>query len=96
MSPELSPVARFIQLRNPHPIGIRIHMLCHNIHSYLAQIEIGANSRCGRNSRSCQNFLYYFFRQLSGSEPISVQILSHIHKHLVDRIHMDILRSHIF
>ena len=70
-------------------------MLCHNIHSDLAEIEIGADPGGRRNAGLLQDILYHLACQISGTHAISAQIGSHIHHDLINGVDMNILRGDI-
>ena len=47
MCPELLPIAHFIKIRYPDAVFIGRHMLCDDVHCYLAQVQICSDT-CGR------------------------------------------------
>ena len=94
--PKQLPVAHLIKLRDARPALIRLHMLRHDIHRNLAQIEICADSRCGCDSGRLIHILYHRLRKLPRCHMICVQIPRHIDKYLIHRIYLHILRRHIF
>ena len=96
MGPENLPVRHFIQRPDPHSVFIRRNMLRHNVHGDFAEIEIRADSRSGGDSRILKYIQDHFPRQLFRCHLICFQIMSGVDKHLINRIHMDILRRNIF
>ena len=96
VAPQKPAVAHLVQLCNPHSELVRRQMLGYDIHSNLGKIQISADSRRGRNTRSLQHIPHYLRRQLPCRYLVGIQIMRRIYKHLVNRIHMNILRRHIF
>ena len=96
MIPQKTAVAHFVQAGDSGAIGIRLGFLGQNIHSHLAQVQIRTQTGGGGDTGS----LVYVpddptnkgFR-IHGCRP---QIGRHIQKHLVNGVHMDILRGDIF
>ena len=93
--PEQSAVTHLVQFCNAHTISIRLYMFCHNIERHFAQIEIGSDPGGCRDARLSKDILYHFRRKFSRCHVVCPQIMCDIHKHLVDRIDMNILRRHI-
>ena len=96
MRPKLLTVAHFVKLRNADAVFVRLHVLRHNVHSDLAEIEIAANARRGCDARGVQDVRDHNLCQLTGGHAVSLQIVRHIHHHLVDGIDMDVLRGDVF
>ena len=96
MRPQQSSIFSFIQTRNPHAVSVRRNMLRHNIHGNLAEIQIRADPRRRRDARHLQHIPDDLSRKLLRRHLIRVQIMRHIHKHLVNRVHMHIFRCHVF
>ncbi len=71
-------------------------MLCYNIHSNFAEIEIGADSGCCCDAGGAQDVLDDSHGQLPRCTAVGMQIPGHIHKDLVNRINMDILGCNVF
>ena len=70
-------------------------MLCHNIHGYLAQIQIGTNAAGCRDTGILKDIVYHLRRKLPCRHMISAKIVCHIHKNLIYRVNTDILRCDI-
>ena len=70
-------------------------MLCHNIHGYLAQIQIGTNAAGCRDTGILKDIVYHLRRKLPCRHVISAKIVCHIHKNLIYRVNTDILRCDI-
>lgn len=96
MRPQQSSIFSFIQTRNPHAVPVRRNMFRHNVHGNLAEIQIRADPRRRRDSRRLQHIPDDLSRKFLRRHLIRVQIMRHIHKHLVNRVHMHILRCHVF
>ncbi len=93
--PQEPAVTHLIQLRDAHPVLVRLNMLRLNIHGNLAQVKVAANPRRGRDSCLHQHIPYDGHGQLLRSHLIGGQIMGHIQKHFVNGIHMDVLRRNI-
>ena len=94
--PKLLTVAHFVKLRNADAIFVRLDVLCHNVHSDLAEIEVAADACRGCDARGVQDVRDHNLCQLTGGHVVSLQIARHIHHHLVDGIDMDVLRGDVF
>ena len=94
--PKLLTVAHFVKLRNADAIFVRLHMLRHNVHSDLAEIEIAADARRGRDARGAQHIEDHGLRQLAGGHMIRLEVAGHIHHHLVDGVDVDVLGRDVF
>ena len=71
-------------------------MLCHDIHSYLAQVQIRADTCCSGNACSFQHVPYHGHSKLTSRHAVGAEIGRSVDKHLVHGVDMDILLSHIF
>ena len=94
--PQKPAVAPLVQRGDPHSIFIRRNVFGYNVHSHLAQIQIGSDSSRRRDSYSLLHVQDHFPGQFFCSHAVSGQIVGHIHHHLVDRIHVDVLRGNVF
>ena len=94
--PQQAAVGHLVQLCDPRPVLVRLNVLGHDIHGHLAQIQVRADSRRGRNPGCLEHILHHLCRQLAGCEAVGAQIGGHIHKHLVDGIDVDILGCNVF
>ena len=96
MVPQRTPVRSFIQFGNTHSILIRRDMLCSDIHSDLAEIQVGPDSGRGCDPGQIQYVQYHCPGQFPGSHPVSAQIGCDIDKHFVNGIDVDVLRGNVF
>ena len=96
MAPEQFPVFHFIQIRDPHAVLIRRHMLGHNVHGDFRQVHIGADPGRRRDSGGLKHIADHGLRQLPRRLAVCLQISRHIHEHLINGIDMDILRTDVF
>ena len=71
------------------------NMLCHDVHSDLAEVHVGADACRGRDARGGQNVQNDFHGELAGCKFVGAEVVGCIDEHLVDGIDMDILRRHI-
>ena len=93
--PQLAPIRHLVEFGNTHAVLISRHLLRHNIHRHLAEIHIGADASRSRDARLFQHVAYHRHSQFVGRHLVSTKIGRDIHKHLVDAIDMDILRSNV-
>ena len=66
-------------------------MFCADVHGHLAQIEVCADARRGRNACGAQHVKDHPHGQLARGKAVCGQIVRHIHHHLVDGIDVYIL-----
>ena len=96
MVPKLFPVRHLVYLRNANPVLVRRDMLCHYVHGYLAEIQVCADTCCCRNARILKHITDNGSCKLVSRHLVCAEIGRYIHKHLVDRIYVNILWSNIF
>ena len=94
--PEFATIRHFIQFGDTHTILVCRHLLSHNIHRHLTEIHVRTDACCCRDACLFQHIADHLHRQFMGRHLISTQVGRHIHDHLVNRIHMDILRGNVF
>ena len=92
VGPKFFPIAYFVQFRNAYAVLIRRHMFGFNIHGNFRQIEIRADSRRCRYARFLQHIANHLHSQLMGCNFTHSQIGRHINKHLINAVHMNVLR----
>ena len=95
MIPQLLAVTLLIEQGNAHAVLVRRNMLGLYIHGDFAQIEIGADACRGGNTGGLQYLANQLHGEFPGGKTVGAQIGSGINKHLVDGVHMDVLRRHI-
>ena len=93
--PQLMPIRHFIQFCDAYTVFVGRHLFGHNIHRHLAEIHIRTNASRSSNARLTQHVANHLHRQLMGSQFICAKISRHIHNHLIDGIHMDVLWCYI-
>ena len=64
--PQESPIGHLRQFGDAHALAVGRHMLCHNIHGDLAEIEVGADTGSGCDAGGFQHIQNYFHGQLPG------------------------------
>ena len=94
--PEFATIRHFIQFGNTHTILVSRHLLGHYIHRHLTKIHVRTDACRCRDARLFQYIADHLHRQLMCRHLISSQVGRHIHDHLVNRIHMNILRGNVF
>ena len=94
--PQKVAVAHLVELRNPRAAPIRFDMFCHDVHRHFAQIEVGADAGGCGNAGAQKHIQQDGGCQLLRSHAVGFQIAGHVHEDLVDGVHMDILRRHVF
>ena len=94
--PELPAVAHFVKLRDADAVFIRRNVLCHDVHGDLAEVEVCADARRGRDACGAQHIEDHSLRQLAGRHVVGLKIAGHVHHHLVDGVDVDILGRDVF
>ena len=94
--PQELPVGHLVQLCNADPLPVRLHMLGHNVHSHLAQVQVGAHPGGGRDAGMVQHLTNQHFRKAPAVHIVDFQIGGGVDEYLVNGIDMDILRRHEF
>ena len=96
MRPELAAEFHFVQLRDADAVLIGGHVLGHNVHRHLAQKQVCADSRGGRDAGRLQHVEDDLHGEIVRRKPVCAQVIRRIHEHLVDGIDHDILRRDVF
>ena len=93
--PQLTAVRHLVEFRNAYTVGVGRSLLCHDVHSHLAQIHIStyACRRC--YARLLEHVAYHLYGELVRRHLVAAQVVGDVHEHLVDAVHVDILGSHI-
>ena len=74
---------------------IRHDMFCHDIHCGFTQIKVRSDSCCCSNTCLLHHVKDHLWCQFLRRHMIGVQIMRHIHKNLIDGVHMHIFRRNI-
>ena len=93
--PEQLPVAPLVQLCNTHAVSVCAHVLCHNVHGNLAQIQICSDPGSGCDACCTKHIPNHGHGKLVGGHAIGGKVSGDIHKHLVHRVDVNILRGDI-
>ena len=96
MAPQPPPVAPLVQLRDAHPVLVRRHVLGPDVHGHLGQVQVGAHARRGGDAGGLENVQDDRAGQLPGRHVVGVQVVGHVHEHLVDAVGEDVLRRNVF
>ena len=94
--PQKTAVTHLIKFRNTDAVFIRRGMFGHNIHGDLAQIQICAKTRRGRDAGLGKNVLYDLAGQFSCGQRIGIKVCGYVHKDFINRVNMNIFRSNVF
>ena len=94
--PELSAVAHFVKLRNADAVFIRRNVLCHDVHGDLAEIEVCADARRGRDACGAQHIEDHGLRQFAGRHVVGFEVAGHVHHHLINGVDVNILGRNVF
>ena len=95
MAPQILPVSPLVQLGNSDAVFIRLDVLGPNVHGNLGQVQIGPHPRRSGDAGGFQNIQNDGPGQLPGGHVVGVQVVGHIHEHLVNAVREDILRGDI-
>jgi len=71
-------------------------MLCHNIHGYLAKIQVCAYASGGSDTRFVKDITYHLHGKLSGGHMVGSQIIGHVHENLVNGVNVYVLGGDVF
>ena len=82
--PQVAAVALLVQLGDAHAVRVRLGVLGPDVHGDLAEVEVGTDARRGGDARGLQHVQNDPLGQLPGREPVGVQVVGHVHQHLVD------------
>ena len=89
--PQLPAVRHLVKLSNAHAVLVGRDVLGDDIHSHLAEVEVGADAGGGGDARLAQHVANHAARQLMGGYLVSTQVVGDIHEDFVDRIDVDVL-----
>ena len=96
MAPKLTAVGHLVQLRYADTVLVGRFFLSHDIHGHLAEIHVCSDASSSGDTSLTQHVTYHGHSQFVCGHFVGLQIVRHVHKHLVDTIHMDVLRSDVF
>jgi len=95
MRPKLTPELHLIQLRNADAVLVGGDVLRHNVHCHFAEEKIRTDPG-GCCDAGC---LKYVEDDLHGEvmcrELVGIQVVRHVHEHLVDGVDYDVLRRNV-
>ena len=95
MRPKLAPELHLIQLCNADAVLVGGDVLRHNVHCHFAEEKIRADS-CGCCDAGCFKHIEDDLHgEIMGGELVGVQVVRHIHEHLVDGVDYDVLRRNV-
>ncbi len=84
--PQEAAVAHLVQLRDPHPVLVRLYVLRHDVHGHLGEIQVGPDPRRGGDTGGVQHLPDHGHGQLMSRHAVGVQIVGQVHEHLVDGV----------
>ena len=85
-----------VQFGDTHAVAVGRNVLGDNIHRHLAQKQVGADARRGRDAGGVQHIENDFPRQLTRGQAVGLKVAGHVHEHLVNGVHNHVLRRDIF
>ena len=95
MIPQLASIGHLVQFGDAHTVLVGRYVLGNDVHSHLAEVEVGADARRGSDTRLAQYMSNHTSCQLVCCHLVCSQIVGHIHKDFIDRIDMNVLGRHI-
>ena len=95
MIPQLAAVRGFVELGNAHAMLVGRHTLGHDVHGYLAQVEVAADAGGGGDARLAKHLLDHLLGKLVGGEAVFAQVLRGVDENFVDGIDVDVVGSDI-
>ena len=96
VGPQCAAVAFLVEAGNAHPVGIGRDVFGHDVHSHLAEIEVGADACRGGDARLLQHIAHDGPCHQVGIVAVGMEIVRDVHENFVDRVDVDVLRCHIF
>ena len=95
MRPKLAPELHLIQLCNADAFLSAGMCFADNVHCHFAEEKIRADS-CGCCDAGCFKHIEDDLHgEIMGGELVGVQVVRHIHEHLVDGVDYDVLRRNV-
>ena len=95
MRPKLTPELYLIQLRNADAVLVGGDVFRHNAHCHFAEKEVRPDS-CGCCDAGCFKHIEDDLHgEIMGGELVGIQVVRHIHEHLVDGVDYDVLRRNV-
>jgi len=95
MRPKLAPELHLIQLCNADAVLVGGDVLRHNIHCHFAEEKIRADSCCCCDAGCFKHIEDDLHGEIMGGELVGVQVVRHVHEHLVDGVDNDVLRRNV-
>ena len=95
MRPKLTPELHFIQFGYSDAVLVGGDVLRYNVHCHFAEEKIRADS-CGCCDAGCFKHIEDDLHgEVMCRELVSIQVVRHVHEHLVDGVDYDVLRRDI-
>ena len=95
MRPKLAPELHLIQLCNADAVLVGGDVFRHNVHCHLAEKEIRPNPSGCRDAGCLKHIEDDLHGEVMGGELVGVQVVRHVHEHLVDGVDHDVLRRNV-
>ena len=95
MRPKLTPELHLIQLCNADTVLVGGDVLRHNIHCHFAEKEIRPNPSGCRDAGCLKHVEDDLHGKVMCRELVGVQVVRHVHEHLVDGVDHNIFRGNI-
>ena len=95
MRPKLTPELYLIQLCNADTVLVGGDMLRHNIHCHFAEKEIRPNPSGCRDAGCLKHVEDDLHGKVMCRELVGVQVVRHVHEHLVNGIDHNVLRRDV-
>ncbi len=94
--PQRPAVAHLVQLGDAHAVLIRGHVLGHNVHGDLGQVQIRADPDGGGDACGCQHVPHNGHGVFARALAAGADIIRRVQKNLVNGVDVDVLRRGIF
>ena len=94
--PKLFAVTPLIEFCYANAILVSWSFFCHDVHGYLAEVEICADAGCRRYSCVLQYIANHGHSQFVCRHTICIKVSRYVHEHLVNGIYMYILWRNVF
>jgi len=95
MRPKLTPELHLIQLCNANAVLVGGDVLRYNVHCHFAEKEVRPDPGGCRDAGCLKHIEDDLHGEIMGGELVGIQVVRHIHEHLVDGVDHNVLRRNV-
>ena len=96
MRPKLTPEFHFIQFGYSDAVLVGEDVFRHNVHCHFAEKEIRPNPSGCRDAGCFKHIEDDLHGEIMCRELVGIQVVRHVHEHLVDGVYHDVFRRYVF